>query len=283
MIIGRNRSDIYALGGGTGQFEFTASDPSGTELVTFSRLDAETGLWVPVRDAVFMTAHSSKGLEADWVFVIADRERGGGFPSTVADPIDTLFGARPEGTDLAEERRVFYVAMTRARKGLFIVNRTDDDGYALSATGRFTSEILADNARELSRSEVICPECGCAMRAVGKPGSMFWGCTGYPECRGTRQMVGRPFRSPAKQPETPTVRCRRHGRVPKDHGRHGVGRRHPDHPHGRAGRVRGLAHARGGPRPEDRGDDPVRQVGAGGCRPPRRAISPRGSCAPSRP
>lgn len=242
MVIGRTRSDIYALGGGTGQFEFTTSDPSGTELVTFARLDAETGLWVPVRDAVFMTAHSSKGLEADWVFVIADRERGGGFPSTVADPMDTLFGVRPEGIELAEERRVFYVAMTRARKGLFIVNRTDEDGYALSAAGRFTSEILADNAREFSRSEVICPECGCAMRAVGKPGSMFWGCTGYPECRGTRQMVGRPFRSPSQQLEILNPPMSVHGRILQDHGRggrgrHGSGRSHPDHLRRRAGRV----------------------------------------------
>ena len=66
-------------------------------------------------DVTFQTVHSSKGLEADHV-IIPGLSRGG-FPSTKEDdPLLRL--ALPEGDDFphAEERRLFYVALTRARR-----------------------------------------------------------------------------------------------------------------------------------------------------------------------
>lgn len=191
-VIGRTRADVYALGQGTGAFAFSPSGQTGTREVELRRFDE--GDWVPVRRATFMTAHSAKGLEADWVFVIADRERTGGFPSTVSDPMDLLFETAEEGIADAEERRVFYVAMTRARKGLFIVNRMEDDGYAISAVGQFTSEIVRDNARDLARTVEFCPECTGPMRLTDGPDGTFWGCCSFPSCRGSRPLRGRPFR-----------------------------------------------------------------------------------------
>ena len=55
-----------------------------------------------------MTVHASKGLEFDAVFVTGLEQ--GLFPST----------REAEGRDNEEERRLFYVAMTRARKRLFL-------------------------------------------------------------------------------------------------------------------------------------------------------------------
>ncbi len=61
------------------------------------------------RNAVsLMTVHASKGLEFDAVFVTGLEQ--GLFPST----------REAEGRDNEEERRLFYVAMTRARKRLFL-------------------------------------------------------------------------------------------------------------------------------------------------------------------
>lgn len=192
FIIGRTRADIYALGNGAGQFEFQSPGTSGTVDVRLRRLNSMDE-WVSVRGARYLTAHSSKGLEADWVFLIADRERGSGFPSMTSDPMDALFLRRPEGIDLAEERRVFYVAMTRARKGLFIVNRMEE-GMGLTATGAFTSEIVADEGRFLVRSTPLCPECLGPMRIIEGENGLFYGCCSYPGCRGTRPIRGRPFR-----------------------------------------------------------------------------------------
>ena len=53
---------------------------------------------------VLLTAHGSKGLEYDEVWILGAED--GSFPD--------------ESSSMQEERRLFYVAMTRARKMLFI-------------------------------------------------------------------------------------------------------------------------------------------------------------------
>ena len=57
-----------------------------------------------------MTVHSSKGLEFPYVFVVGLNE--GIFPSS------RMMSER----DLEEERRVFYVAITRAKKKFFLTS-----------------------------------------------------------------------------------------------------------------------------------------------------------------
>ncbi len=192
LVIGRTRSDVYALGGRSGMFTFTNAGSSGSVLVTYSRKSPDTEAFEPVRNIRYMTAHSAKGLEADWVFLLADRERGG-FPSMVSDPMDALFDIRDEGMDLAEERRVFYVAMTRAKKGLFMVNLMEE-GYALSSKGAFMTEVIDANIRQFTHSSPFCPECVGPMRIVGSVNGFFYGCCTYPGCKGTRPIDGRPFR-----------------------------------------------------------------------------------------
>lgn len=82
-----------------------------------------------------MTVHTAKGLEFPHVFVCCMNE--GSFPSR---KIRDLAG-------MGEERRVAYVALTRARQGLYL---SDAEGYdsqsgdALS-TSRFIFEVGAEN------------------------------------------------------------------------------------------------------------------------------------------
>ena len=190
FVIGRTRADVYALGYGNGQFAFSLGDrsASGSVDVVYRRWDEDSAGWVDVRPVRFLTAHSSKGLEADNVFILADRERGG-FPNTVSDELSDLFETRDEGIPLAEERRVFYVAMTRARRRLFIVNRTDEDHYAQSARSPFVTELLRQSP-VLSRSTPFCPECFGPVRIVEHDGGRFYGCCDYPNCRGVRRFDG---------------------------------------------------------------------------------------------
>ncbi|MCE6967006.1 UvrD-helicase domain-containing protein, partial [Cereibacter sphaeroides] len=73
----------------------------------------------------FRTVHSAKGLEADYVMILNMIEDAYGFPSQLAeDPVLRL--AMPEADDfpMAEERRVFYVALTRARRQVRIYTKT---------------------------------------------------------------------------------------------------------------------------------------------------------------
>src|SRR5690606_28050830 len=70
----------------------------------------------------FKTIHSSKGLEADHVIVLGAESGRFGFPSEIVDdPILDLVLPEPEKFHHAEERRVFYVALTRARYTVTII------------------------------------------------------------------------------------------------------------------------------------------------------------------
>ncbi|MDZ5789344.1 3'-5' exonuclease [Stenotrophomonas maltophilia] len=64
----------------------------------------------------FYTAPSSKGLEAEYVFVLNAVQGTRGFASQIQDdPALQLAMPAPDPFSFAEERRLFYVAMTRSR------------------------------------------------------------------------------------------------------------------------------------------------------------------------
>ena len=75
----------------------------------------------------FLTVHQSKGLEADYVVLLNNREAKLGFPAHVKDPplkAELVKIAEELGLDQAsvnEERRLFYVALTRAKKQVILL------------------------------------------------------------------------------------------------------------------------------------------------------------------
>jgi len=96
-------------------------------------------------DAVrIMTVHSAKGLEFDYVFLPYLAARS--FPSDQRrDPIeipeDLIKEVLPKGDfHIQEERRLFYVALTRAKKGIFLTWSADHGGKQLKKPSRFLVE-----------------------------------------------------------------------------------------------------------------------------------------------
>lgn len=77
----------------------------------------------------FMTMHGSKGLEFDLVFIIGANE-------TI-----TPYKKAETKEEVEEERRMFYVAMTRARKKLIISYTKERNGKSM-AQSRFVGELL---------------------------------------------------------------------------------------------------------------------------------------------
>ena len=75
----------------------------------------------------FLTVHQSKGLEADYVIILNNRDAKLGFPAHVKDPplkTELVKIAEELGLDQAsinEERRLFYVALTRAKKQVILL------------------------------------------------------------------------------------------------------------------------------------------------------------------
>ena len=75
----------------------------------------------------FLTVHQSKGLEADYVIILNNREAKMGFPAHVKDPplktelIKIAEELRLDQVSVNEERRLFYVALTRAKKQVILL------------------------------------------------------------------------------------------------------------------------------------------------------------------
>jgi DNA helicase-4 len=75
----------------------------------------------PHLDIKFSTIHASKGLQADYVILLNVETGSYGFPSTITDdPLMNLVVPKLETYPHAEERRLMYVAITRAKRGVFI-------------------------------------------------------------------------------------------------------------------------------------------------------------------
>lgn len=107
----------------------------------------------------YLTIHSAKGLEADHVFVINCND--GSMPSIIQDdPILNYVLSGADSFEDAEERRVFYVAMTRARKATYLLYNIDKPSYFIGDLGEFRR---TDNC-----TDIVCPHCQRGFVAVTK-------------------------------------------------------------------------------------------------------------------
>ena len=136
-------------------------------------------------DVSFLTIHRSKGAEADFVILpeMLSVLRGRSFPNTRADdPVLTL--AMPSGDNFpqGEERRLFYVALTRARRSVAM----------FTVRGRYSSflrELAEDGAVSITDTdgkaihEESCPACkhGVLVLRTGPYGE-FRSCSNFPAC-----------------------------------------------------------------------------------------------------
>src|SRR5204863_3847283 len=92
-----------------------------------------------------LTVHASKGLEFRYVFVVnlvedrfPARSRGESLPIPDALVKEQL----PEGdSHIQEERRLFYVAMTRAKERLYFTSASDYGGARVKKLSRFLDEL----------------------------------------------------------------------------------------------------------------------------------------------
>lgn len=121
------------------------------------------------------TIHASKGLEAKVVFIIGLTEGNGGFPDIwLEDRIFQVIKKANHDLLMEEERRLFYVAITRAKDKLFLITQKGNESSFLKEipeafTVRTTNAIkqvvdkviLCDSCfSQLEKLHKFCPYCG---------------------------------------------------------------------------------------------------------------------------
>ncbi|MBI5222101.1 MAG: ATP-dependent helicase [Candidatus Magasanikbacteria bacterium] len=105
-----------------------------------------------------ITIHKAKGLEFKYVFVVnlvedhfPSRRRG----EAMEIPLALVRESLPEGDfHIQEERRLFYVAITRAKDGLFLTSATDYGGARAKKISRFLDELgFATDKKDTTEKE----------------------------------------------------------------------------------------------------------------------------------
>lgn len=139
-------------------------------------------------DITFMTAHSSKGLGYDDVIIINGKNETYGFPSKIKDdPVLAFVIKGDRSMDYAEERRLFYVAMTRTKNRVFfIAPEQNPSEFLLELKRDYKNVILKGGWNEKAVSNApgkACPLCGYPMQLKYKRayGLRLYICTNEPE------------------------------------------------------------------------------------------------------
>jgi DNA helicase IV len=140
-----------------------------------------------------MSVHASKGKEADYVVVLGLDQGKFGFPSEKATPslLEMLLPPR-EAFAFAEERRLFYVGLTRAKHHVYLVSDPTNSSEFIRELRTYGSEIdqlSAGKAGPLSWSEATtCPSCQTGYLSITDSRlSRIFSCSNAPYCEHTEQ------------------------------------------------------------------------------------------------
>lgn len=170
LILGRNRHDIDP---------FICKDIQVYDYKTIKHKD------YPNLNMTYSTVHGSKGLESDFVVLISGEDAQNGFPNkTEDDTILTLLLGKKNNFEYAEERRLFYVALTRTKSIVYLLSEK-------SRSSEFIQEIknrcyvMEDGSDEKQEQEYLCPWCKSGhliVRTSEVDSKLFYGCSNFPYC-----------------------------------------------------------------------------------------------------
>ena len=173
LIIIRNNSDFNKY---FDYFGKNYSSVSGVEMALRRKFSKN----IDIR-----TAHKSKGLEYDYVVVFNLAFRVTGFPSLLGDDPAISFLLPPEEDfPYSEERRLFYVALTRAKKGCYLLVPKFEPSVFFS---EIKEDIVKNNIFDSNNALLAtCPRCGKEMVHIWKKDEtkeQFYNCSSYPRCK----------------------------------------------------------------------------------------------------
>ncbi|RDE06627.1 UvrD-helicase domain-containing protein [Sphingomonas aracearum] len=154
---------------------------------------ADIGRWqrshASAFDLEFRTVHASKGLEADYVMLVNLTEGLMGFPAKQTDDsVLDLAMPEPDPFPMSEERRLFYVALTRAKRQVRMYT-------TIGEPSRFLMELANGGHLRIRTTGGLlepCPSCrsGHLKLIEGRNGT-FQACSRSPSCRFKRNVAVR--------------------------------------------------------------------------------------------
>jgi len=173
LLLGRTKYDIFKI---LGNNNFKASDDCSTIIYTP----------IPNLKISFLTVHKSKGLEADNVILLNMENSLLGFPNRISsDPVLSLVLSNHEEYLYAEERRLFYVAITRTKNRTYLI--APEAHYS-----QFLDELLNCKAIEKNIENKLnidnspkclkCQKGHLVIRKNNDNDTDFLGCSNYPHC-----------------------------------------------------------------------------------------------------
>ncbi len=105
------------------------------------------------------TIHASKGLEAKAVFIVGLTDGYGGFPDIwLEDRIFQIIKTANHDSLMEEERRLFYVAITRAKDQLYLITEKGNTSRFLKEISSEFKEIYNETVA-VAHSFVLCKKC----------------------------------------------------------------------------------------------------------------------------
>ena len=140
----------------------------------------------PDMKLTYSTVHGSKGLEEDYVILINADDNRIGFPNKMEDDelLDLVLSHKSE-YEYAEERRLWYVALTRTRTYTYIIADEMSPSIFLKEIEDQCVTLNDEHEHGGKEHEILCPHCKTGrlvIRSNEKTGSKFYGCSNYPYC-----------------------------------------------------------------------------------------------------
>jgi len=180
LLLGRNNKDI----------ESVLLD--NRIYIDFNVSKKETKTIIKVKDFPSMnisysTVHGSKGLEEDYVIILNADDSRLGFPNKMEDDelLDMVLSSN-SNFEYAEERRLWYVALTRTRSYTYIIASAESPSIFVE---EIKDQCLVMNPSTIRKeNELLCPKCKSGrlvLRNNGSNNKSFYGCSNYPYCEYT--------------------------------------------------------------------------------------------------
>ncbi|MDE7182599.1 MAG: topoisomerase DNA-binding C4 zinc finger domain-containing protein, partial [Clostridia bacterium] len=139
----------------------------------------------PTLNLSYSTVHGSKGLESDFVILVSGEDDQNGFPNkTEDDTVLSLILGKKDSFEYAEERRLFYVALTRTKSIVYLLSEKGKSSEFIQEI-KNKCYIMEDETERKNEDEYLCPWCRSGhliVRTSEIDRKSFYGCSNYPYC-----------------------------------------------------------------------------------------------------